>query len=98
MNPGDLFNVMGNPALMSRFEDLQRLLKMRTFTVTSGNNLVRITFNYQQEVIDIHFDNRLLDPARAGTLKASLVEAINRGVQEARLHMIEEAQRLFMNP
>lgn len=98
MNNSDLFNMMGNPGLMNKFDELQRMLKHRTFAVNSSNNMVKITFNYQQEVIDFHIDNRLLDPSKAGVLKSSLVEAVNQGLAEARNRMVNEAQKLLMNP
>lgn len=95
MNPGDLFSFLGNSGLMNRFQDMQRSLRQRTFVVSSSNSLVKVTFNFQQEIIDVHIDPSLIDPARAGTLKASLVEAFNQGINEARGRMIEETQRLF---
>jgi len=95
MNPGDLFSFLGNSGVMNRFQDMQRTLRQRTFVVSSNNALVSMTFNFQQEIIDVYIDPGLLDPARAGTLKASLVEAFNQGINEARGRMIEETQRLF---
>jgi DNA-binding protein YbaB len=97
VNP-DFSSLLGNPNLWGRFDELQRLLRHKTFTVASDTGMLKITFNYQQEVIDIFIDNRLLDPAKAGALKSTLVETVNQGMKEARNRMVSEAQRMFTNP
>lgn len=74
-------------------DTLEKNLKKNTLSVTSRNGLVSIVINYQQEVVDLIIDNRLLDPAKAGALKSSLVETINRAIVLSRNKMLEETAR-----
>jgi len=62
-------------------------------TVSSPNNLVSVSINYQQELLDIFIDSSLLSPARAGLLKASVVEAVNEAIRVSRNKMLEETAR-----
>jgi len=79
--------------LRQRLVDIDKSLKKGVFTVNSQNNLVSISMNYQQEVLDIFIDTSLLSPSKAGILKSSVVETINRAIKMARDKMIEETAK-----
>ncbi|NLU50424.1 MAG: YbaB/EbfC family nucleoid-associated protein [Syntrophomonadaceae bacterium] len=94
---------MENQDLRALFGDLDKLreslveveksLRRGTLTVSSPNNLVSVSINYQQELLDIFIDSSLLSPARAGLLKASVVEAVNEAIRVSRNKMLEETAR-----
>jgi DNA-binding protein YbaB len=74
-------------------DTLERSLKKGSLTVSSRSNLVTVVVNYQQEITDLVIDNRLLDPSKAGALKANLVEALNSAIKASRNKMLEETAK-----
>ncbi|MGI6487936.1 MAG: YbaB/EbfC family nucleoid-associated protein [Syntrophomonadaceae bacterium] len=94
-NNQDLMKMLGGmDKLRESLAEVEKSLKNGSMTVASQNNLVSVSINHQQEVLDLFIDNSLLSPARAGLLKASVVEAINEAVRSSRNKMIEETARV----
>ncbi len=91
MNKDDLLKMFPDA---DRIKDsLEKNLKKNKLSATSKNGLVTAVINYQQEITDLVIDNRLLDPTKAGALKASLVEALNQAIKSSRNKMLEETAR-----
>ncbi len=91
MNKEDLLKMFPDA---DRIKDsLEKNLKKNTLKATSKNGLVTAVINYQQEITELVIDNRLLDPAKAGALKVSLVEALNEAIKSSRNKMLEETAR-----
>ncbi|MGI6514924.1 MAG: YbaB/EbfC family nucleoid-associated protein [Syntrophomonadaceae bacterium] len=91
MNKEDLLKMIPDAERIK--DSLEKNLKKNKLTVTSKNGMVTAVINYQQEITDLVIDNRLLDPTKAGALKASLVEALNQAIKSSRNKMLEETAR-----
>ncbi|MGE5371973.1 MAG: YbaB/EbfC family nucleoid-associated protein [Solirubrobacterales bacterium] len=93
MNKDDLKRMMPQADRMK--ETLEKSLRRGTINTESKNGLIKVVVNYQQEITDLMIDNRLLDPAKSGALKASLVEALNLAIASSRSKMFEETAKAF---
>ncbi len=91
MNPEELLKMIPDAERIK--DSLEKNLKKNKLNATSKNGLVTAIINYQQEITDLIIDNRLLDPTKAGALKASLVEALNQAIKSSRNKMLEETAR-----
>lgn len=94
MDNQDFMKMLGDTGkLRDSLAQVEKSLKKGTLTVSSKNKLISVSINYQQELLDIFIDSSLLSPARAGLLKASVVEAVNEAVRVSRNKMIEETAK-----
>ena len=91
MNKDDLLKLIPDAERIK--DSLEKNLKKGTLKATSKNGTVTAVINYQQEITDLVIDNRLLDPSKAGALKASLIEALNQAIKDSRNKMLEETAR-----
>ncbi|NPV74076.1 MAG: YbaB/EbfC family nucleoid-associated protein [Pelotomaculum sp.] len=87
-----MINNMG--AILTEVQRLQQELKNKTIEVSEGEGAFRVIINGHQEVLDARFSPSVLSPEKADELRAIVVRAVNRAIDESKQMIKSELGKL----
>ena len=72
----------------------QEELAAKTFEVSVGGEMVKMTFNGKSEALSVQIDPQAVDPRDVKMLEDLVLACINKGVAESQAMMKEEMAKL----
>ena len=73
--------------LSDNMKQQQEELAKKTFSVSVGGEMVKMTFNGKQEAISINIDSEIVDVNEIETLQALILSAVNEGLRQSQANM-----------
>lgn len=95
MSLGNFSDIMRKAQSLGRdLKEKQEELAKKTFEVSVGGDMVRMTFNGRGEAISVTLDPQAVDPRDVPMLEDLVLSAINQGVRRAQQLNQEEMSKL----
>tara|TARA_Y100001970_G_scaffold293182_1_gene438368 strand:+ start:870 stop:1205 length:336 start_codon:yes stop_codon:yes gene_type:complete len=73
--------------LSENMKKQQEDLAKKTFSVSVGGEMVKMTFNGKQEAIDIQIDPEVVDVNDIETLQDLIISAVNEGLRQSQTNI-----------
>lgn len=73
--------------LSENMKQQQEELAKKTFSVSVGGEMVKMTFNGKQEAISIEIDSEIVDVNDIETLQDLILSAVNEGLRQSQTNM-----------
>ncbi len=95
MSLGNFADIMRKAQTLGRdLKEKQEELGRRTFEVSVGGDMVRMTFNGRGEALSVTLDPQAVDPRDVPMLEDLVLSAVNEGVRRAQELNQEEMTKL----
>jgi len=85
---GDVFKIQ------QKVQKMQQELAERRVEASSGGGMVRVVANGRQEILELHIDPEVVDPAEVDMLEDLVLAAVNEARQKAQQLMTEEISKI----
>jgi DNA-binding YbaB/EbfC family protein len=69
--------------MQQKMSQIQNELAGRTVTASVGGGMVSVTLNGKNELLSVHIDKEVIDPADKEMLQDLIVSAVNEGIKKA---------------
>ncbi|KPK26131.1 MAG: nucleoid-associated protein [Desulfobacterales bacterium SG8_35_2] len=69
--------------MQQKMSQVQNELAGRTVTASVGGGMVSVTLNGKNELLSVHIDKEVIDPAEQAMLQDLIVSAVNEGIKKA---------------
>jgi DNA-binding YbaB/EbfC family protein len=69
--------------MQQKMSQIQNELAGRTVTASVGGGMVSVTLNGKNELLSVHIDKEVIDPADQEMLQDLIVSAVNEGIKKA---------------
>lgn len=80
--------------LQERMAQVQAELENRTVVAESGGGMVKVTVNGRQQIVGIHMEKDVIDPADPEMLEDLLLAAVNKGLEDSQKMAQEEMSKV----
>ena len=81
--------------LQKQMLEIQEEVGEKTVEGSSGGEMVKVTINGRQEILDVKIDPEVVDPEDIELLEDLIVAAVNNAMEKAKSMMEEEMGKLL---
>ncbi len=76
--------------MQEKIAQVQASLETMTTVGESGGGMVKVTVNGKQQIVQLHIDKEVVNPADVEMLEDLIIAAVNKGVEESNKMAQEE--------
>ncbi len=69
--------------MQEKIAQVQASLETKTMVGESGGGMVKATVNGKQQVVQLHIDKEVVNPADVEMLEDLIIAAVNKGIEES---------------
>jgi DNA-binding YbaB/EbfC family protein len=80
--------------MQQRMSQVQNDLAGRTVTASVGGGMVSVTLNGKNELLSVHIDKEVINPADQAMLQDLILSAVNEGIKKAQDMAQEEMRKI----
>ena len=80
--------------MQQRMNQVQNDLAGRTVTASVGGGMVSVTLNGKNELLSVHIDKEVINPADQAMLQDLILSAVNEGIKKAQDMAQEEMRKI----